>query len=656
VEFHGIEIRENTYPEEAAFVARRIRQLLENGSMVRDKQGLRPVCPEDIVILLRSPNSVGEYFRLALEREGIHSTSGGGGDLLQTGEVSVLRSVLQAIHNPQLDIPLVAAMASPVFGFTADDLAAMRSGKRGCSMYDALRKSEDAKSQEFLTRLKGLRRVARMETVSKVLETVFNETRIDSIYAAMPDGGTKEANLRAFYQMATAFEAGGQKDLGRFLEYLEAMEEKGLMMAAEGSNADCVSIMSIHKSKGLEFPVVFLCGLGRQFNQESKRAAVLCHKELGIGIMAADSNRRVRYPTAARRAISAKISADSLSEEMRVLYVAMTRAKDRLIMTYSSNDLQKEVSDMVIRSDMDCQQLTIREVTSPGEWVLLSALHRKEAYELFALAGRPSGAKDYEHPWKITVSEAPVDEATGEMTEGKAKLPVGAMDTIGRGLTFRYPYMAATTAPSKQTATQRKGRDKDQEAAENAPEPKPHQRNWRKPAFVSGEIQGKARGSATHLALQYLRFENCGSLAEIEKEIQRLVREGFLSEQQGAVVECQQLERFFQTEIGKRLRTSENVLREFKFSVLDDGAAFDPELIGEKILLQGVVDCALMDDDGIVVMDFKTDRVSEDTIYATAQRYRPQVEAYAEALSRIFEKNVKAKMLYFFHLNQFVEF
>ena len=656
VEFHGIEIRENTYPEEAAFVARRIRQLLENGSMVRDKQGLRPVCPEDIVILLRSPNSVGEYFRLALEREGIHSTSCGGGDLLQTGEVSVLRSVLQAIHNPQLDIPLVAAMASPVFGFTADDLAAMRSGKRGCSMYDALRKSEDAKSQEFLTRLKGLRRVARMETVSKVLETVFNETRIDSIYAAMPDGGTKEANLRAFYQMATAFEAGGQKDLGRFLEYLEAMEEKGLMMAAEGSNADCVSIMSIHKSKGLEFPVVFLCGLGRQFNQESKRAAVLCHKELGIGIMAADSNRRVRYPTAARRAISAKISADSLSEEMRVLYVAMTRAKDRLIMTYSSNDLQKEVSDMVIRSDMDCQQLTIREVTSPGEWVLLSALHRKEAYELFALAGRPDGAKDYEHPWKITVSEAPVDEATGEMTEGKAKLPVGAMDTIGRGLTFRYPYMAATTAPSKQTATQRKGRDKDQEAAENAPEPKSHQRNWRKPAFVSGEIQGKARGSATHLALQYLRFENCGSLVEIEKEIQRLVREGFLSEQQGAVVECQQLERFFQTEIGKRLRTSENVLREFKFSVLDDGAAFDPELIGEKILLQGVVDCALMDDDGIVVMDFKTDRVSEDTIYATAQRYRPQVEAYAEALSRIFEKNVKAKMLYFFHLNQFVEF
>ena len=656
VEFHGVEIRENTYPEEAAFVARRIRRMLDEGSLVRGKNGLRPVRPEDIVILLRSPNSVGEYFRRALEREGVRCASSGGGDLLATREICVLRSVLQAIHNPQLDIPLVAAMASPVFGFSADDLAALRAGRRGCSMYDALKKSEEPKARAFLELLKKLRHEARMETVTKVLEMVFNETRIDSIFAAMPQGTVSESNLRTFYQMAASFESGGQKDLGRFLEYLDAMEEKGLMTAAEGTNSDCVSIMSIHKSKGLEFPVVFLCGLGRQFNQESKRAAVLCHKELGIGIMAADSVRRVRYPTVARRAISAKISADSLSEEMRVLYVAMTRAKDRLIMTYSSNDLQKELSDMVIRSDMDCQDLVIREVTSPGEWVLLSALHREEAYELFTLAGRPKSVRKYEHPWSICVGQAPEETAGAEFTEEKPHIPEGAVDALRNGLSFRYPHQAATVAPSKQTATQRKGRDKDKEAAENAPEPKHHQRNWRKPSFVSGEVQGKARGSATHLALQYLRFENCGSLESIEKEIRRLVKEGFLSAQQGTMVECDRLFKFFDTDIGKRLRTSENVLREFKFSILDDASAFDAELEGERILLQGVVDCALMDDDGIVVMDFKTDRVTEETVYATAQRYCPQVEAYAEALSRIFEKKVKAKMLYFFQLDRFVEF
>ena len=656
VEFHGIEIRENTYPEEAAYVARCIRQLLDGTHMVRDKNGLRPIKADDIMILLRSPNSVGDYFRLALEREGIPCAGNGGGDLLQTEEICVLRSVLQAIHNPQLDIPLLAAMASPVFGFSADDLAAMRSGKRGCSVYDALRQSKEPKAQAFVETLKKLRRESRMNTISRVLETVFNETRIDSIYAVMDDGNVAEANLRTFYQLAVGLEAGGQTDLGRFLEYLDATEEKGLMTGAEGTNAGRVGMMSIHKSKGLEFPVVFLCGLGRQFNQESKRAPVLCHKELGIGILAADSKRRVRYPTMARRAISAKISADGLSEEMRVLYVAMTRARDRLIMTYSSNDLQKEVSDMVIRSDMDCNQLTIREVTCPGEWVLMSALHRQEAHELFALAQPPEKARAYEYPWKIVVAEAPTDEACGSLQTEQATLPEEAVQQIGVGLDFQYLHQAATSAPSKQTATQRKGRDKDREAAENAPEPKTHQHNWRKPSFVAGEISGKMRGSATHLALQYARFENCCNLKSVENEVQRLVAEGFLTEQLGALVECERLARFFETDIGKRLISSENVLREFKFSVLDDGAAYAPELEGEKILLQGVVDCALMDDDGIVVMDFKTDRVTEDTISVTAQRYRPQVEAYAEALSRIFEKKVKAKMLYFFHLDRFVAF
>lgn len=655
VEFYGVQIQENTYPEEAAFVARRIRELLDGTHMVRDKNGLRPIVPDDIMILLRSPNSVGEYYRQALEREGIRCASAGGGDLLQTEEICVLRSVLQAIHNPQLDIPLLAAMASPVFGFTADDLAAVRGGRRGVSVYDALKKSDEPKVCDFLTVLNKLRREARMETVSRVLETVFNETRLDSIYAAMADGEMKEANLRAFYQMATGFEAGGQKGLGRFLEYLDAMEDKGLMTAAESGSAGCVGIMSIHKSKGLEFPVVFLCGLGRQFNQESKRAPVMCHKELGIGILVADNSRRVRYPTVARRAISAKTTADSLSEEMRVLYVAMTRAKDRLIMTYSSDDLAKEVANMVIQSDMDCQELAIREVSCPGEWVLLSALHRTEASALFALGGRPRAVQTHDYPWAVRVVEAPGDQACSQVTDEIRQLPPDAVERLKSGLRFQYPFVAATTAPSKQTATQRKGRVKDQEAAENAEEPKPWQRSWRKPSFVDGQVQGKTRGNATHQALQYIRFECCGDQSSVEREIHRLVQEGFLTAQQAGLVDCAQLARFFETPLGVKVRCSENVLREFKFSILDDGCAFDAALEGEKILLQGVVDCAILEEDGITVLDFKTDRVKEDTLSAAVERYRPQVQAYADAMGRIFENKIKGKFLYFFNLDRLVK-
>ena len=655
VEFYGIQIRENTYPEEAAFTAQRIRELLDGTHMVRGKDGLRPIQPEDIMILLRSPNSTGEYYRQALERVGIRCASGGGGDLLQTEEIGVLRSILQAIHNPQLDIPLLAAMASPVFGFSADDLAAFRGVRRGGSIFDALLHSEEPKVTAFLELLNRLRREGRMESVTRILETIFVETRMDSIYAAMDDGEVRESNLQAFYQLAAGFESGGQRDLGRFLEYLDAMESKGLMTTAENNNAGCVSIMSIHKSKGLEFPVVFLCGLGRQFNQESKRAAVMCHKELGIGILAADSARRVRYPTVARRAISAKNTTDSLSEELRVLYVAMTRARDRLIMTYSSDNLAKEVTNMVIQSDMGCKDLITREVGCPGEWVLLSALGRTEAGALFALGGKPEQTAAGEYPWLIRVVEAPEVQTDCGVEQEKAVLPAGSVECLRQGLQFRYAHTAATIAPSKQTATQRKGRVKDEEAAQNTEEPRPRHRAWRKPAFVEKNTRGKARGSATHLALQYIRFECCTDSASVECEVRRLVEERFLTTEQGSLVDCEKLARFFETPIGMQLRSGDNVLREFKFSILDDGSAYADGLEGEKILLQGVVDCALMEPDGITVVDFKTDRVTEETLFETAERYRPQVEAYADALSRIFEKKVKRSCLYFFSLDRFVD-
>lgn len=654
VEFYGVQVREATYPEEAAFVAHRIKELLDGTHMVRDKDGLRPIRPEDIMILLRSPKNIREYYREALEREGIRCASAGGGDLLKTKEISVLRSVLQAVHNPQLDIPLLAAMASPVFGFTADELAAMRCGKRGSSVYDALRGSEDEKIKSFLSVLTQLRRQARMESVSTLMETVFNLTRIDSIYASMPDGDLREANLRTFYQLAADFEGGGRKDLGRFLEYLESMEKKGLIIAAEKGNAGAVGIMSIHKSKGLEFPVVFLCGLGKQINKQSSTANVLCHKQMGIGVMAADHQRRVRYTTAARRAISSRIIADGLSEEMRILYVAMTRARDRLIMTYSSDKLETEVANMVVQSDMDCEALSIREATSCGEWILLSALHRTDAWELFALGGRPGACTEQQYPWAVHVVEAPQENAGGSVSDEKQTLPEGAADRLAQAMAFRYGHIAATAAPSKQTATQLKGRSKDQEAAENAPKPR-HHRALRKPSFAGSGAEGKAKGSATHLALQYMRYSEAVDEPAVREEIARLVREGFLTAEQAELVDHSQLVRFFATGLGQRLRTSPNVLREFKFSILEDGRAFDPELKGEKVLLQGVVDCALMDEDGITVMDFKTDRVTEDTVIDTAERYRPQVEAYADALSRIFEKKVKQKYLYFFSLDRLVE-
>ena len=655
VELYCLEVQEDTYAEEATFTADRIRAMLDSKALVRKGDGFRPVEPEDIVILLRSPGSVGRHFQQALEERGIRCSSGGGMDLLQTGEIATFRSLLQTIYNPRQDIPLVSALASPVFGFTADDLASFRGGHRGGTVYDALVKSENAKAVAFVETLGRLRGTARMCTLTRLLEETIRTTRLDSIYGAMEGGEAKKANIQTFFQLASDFEKGNHRDLGQFLDHLDALEAKGLISAG-ASGSGCVTIMSIHKSKGLEFPVVFLCGLSREFNRESLRAQILCDKELGLGLSVADTQNRVRYPSISKRAIAVRMAAESLSEEMRVLYVAMTRARDRLIMTYAARNLEGDLQDIALRQNFDGGRLICRDVVCPGEWVLLTAMGRMEAGELFALGGKPDYVKTSEIPWLIRVVQAQTNESTAvSSTEQTKTLPEGTVDQLREALDFRYGHVAATATPSKQTATQRKGRQKDAEAAEDTQEPKAVHRSWRKPSFLTETPEGKDYGSATHGALQYIRYEACHTPEGIREEIARLAAEGFLTAEQAKMVDADVLWTFFSTELGRKLCAGTPCLREFKFSILDDADAYGDDLEGEKVLLQGVVDCALLEDDGITVIDFKTDRVSDSTLPDAVGRYRPQVDVYADALSRIYGRKIKAKYLYFFKLGQFVE-
>ncbi len=654
VELYALEVREDTYAEEAAFVAAKIRQILDEATLIRKDGEWKPVQAEDIVILLRSPGSVGAQFQRALEARGIRCSSGGGNDLLKTQEIATLRSLLQTVYNPRLDIPLISTLASPVFGFTADDLAAFRGKQKKGSVYDALLADDSPKTRQFLDTLQILRNEARMNTLTQLLEQCFHLTRMDSIYAAMPGGEAKAANLQTFYQLAADFEMGNHRDLGQFLDHLTAMEEKGLISAGS-STAGAVTIMSIHKSKGLEFPVVFLCGLSREFNRESLRAQILCDKELGLGLSVADTVNRVRYPTIAKRAIAAKMAAESLSEEMRVLYVAMTRARDRLVMTYASRNLEGDLQDIALRLDFDNGELLCRDVVCPGEWVLMTTMHRTEAGELFRLGGRPAQTRISDSPWKIQVTESPESgNALTSLTESASQMPEGTEEALAKALAFRYAHVAATQAPSKQTATGRKGRIKDEEAAEYTQTKLP-ERSWRRPSFLDAQKQGKAYGSAIHAALQYIRYEACGSTEAVQTEVKRLVEEGFLSVEQGDMVNCGKIAAFFQSELGTKLRNGTPCIREFKFSILDNGSQYGDGLDGEQVLLQGVVDCGLLEEDGITVIDFKTDYVTEETLPRVVARYAPQVQTYGEALRRIYEQPIKAQYLYFFHIDRFIE-
>ena len=654
VELYCVDVREETYPEEAAFVAERIRQMLSEGTLIRKNGILQAVKPEDIVILLRSPGSAAVYFQNALEARGIRCSSGNGTDLLRTEEISTFRSLLKTIMNPRQDIPLLSTLASPVFGFTAEDIAVIRSKRKKGFLYEALAESDHPKSVEFMHVLRKLREVARMDTLTNLLENCLCLTRLDSIYGAMPDGKSKTENIQTFFCLASDFEKGNLRDLSQFLDHLDALEERGLA-GTESGNTGCVTIMSIHKSKGLEFPVVFLCNLSRKFNMESVRAQILCDKELGLGMSVADTVNRVRYPSVAKRAISVKMVSESVSEEMRVLYVAMTRARDRLIMTYASQTLQKDLEEMALRQDFDDGDLLCREALCMGDWILMAALRRTEAGELHVCGGKPKKTKIGDYPWKIQLVQAPAQATATSVQALEPRMPEGIEDRLRRGLSFEYDHYPATITPSKRTATDRKGRFKDKEAADLAEAPKTEIRLWRKPAFLSSQGQGKEYGNAVHAVMQYICYENCGSLKEVSREIQRLIDNGFLSEEQGSLVSAERITKFFSTEIGNKLKNGVSNLREFKFSILDNGNHYGENLEEEQVLLQGVVDCALMEPDGITIIDFKTDKVTVETVTCVAERYREQVETYAEAMHRIFEMPIKAKYLYFFQLDQFVQ-
>ena len=654
VELYAIDVQQDTYQEEASFVADKIHQMLQSGTHVRKSGMLQPVQPEDIVILLRSPGTAAAYFQQALEARGIRCTTGAGSDLLKTEEISTLRSLLQVIMNPRLDIPLISTLTGPIFRFTADDLAAIRSMQKKGTFFEALCLCDGEKVSHFLNALKVLRNEAKMRTISSLLEVCFRMTKLDSIYGAMPDGEGKTANLQLFYQMAADYEKQNLKDLSQFLDYLSSVEDRGLLVTG-GHHSNAVTIMSIHKSKGLEFPVVFLCNLSRRFNMENLRAQILCDKELGLGLSIADSQNRIRYPSIAKRAISVKMASESISEEMRVLYVAMTRARDRLIMTYASQNLQADLKDIVLRMDFDGGELVCREATCMGDWVLLAASQRIEAGALHNLAGRPKELQISEHPWKISLEQAP--ETTAALvvhSQNKVAVTQEELAKIQKSLSFRYEYIPATHMPSKQTATDRKGRIKDLEASENSPEPPVLKRKWRVPTFLPQKISGKEFGNLIHTVMQHISYDKCKDTEGIQAEIARLVESGFLMPEQAAAVNPEKLEKFFTTDVGQKLCSGVPYLREFKFSILDDGMHYDTSLHGEQVLLQGVVDCALLESDGITVVDFKTDYVTEENISQIVSRYRPQVQTYADALQRIYEQQVKARYLYLFHLDRLV--
>lgn len=644
---------------ESEFVADYIRKLIDTSFPVQEGKGaFRPVREEDVVILMRNPGKNYELYRRALERRGLHAVSSSEGKdaFYETIEIAVLYALLQVIDNPRQDVPLITVLRSPLFSFTPDDLARVRAKARRGDFYDALKADESEKSSAFLEVLSALREIAPSLSVFELLAHIYDRCGVYAVFGAMPDGALKRENLESFLDIARSFDGGLFDFLCRMKELMELEKAP---QPQRGTSASGIRIMSIHKSKGLEFPVVILCDLATSFNMSDYNEAVLVHPKLGIAPVCVDTERSIRYPTQAVEAVKCALKREAKAEEMRILYVAMTRAKEKLVMVHADKGLPKHLATLASQCSYPVQPEVVEQAGSLGDLVLMALLSRVEAKPLHEVADVevPCGVFD-DTPWIVRVHRGdeilPVRSAAMPMAEEeKEEKKSVSLDA----LSFRYPYEAETKLPAKLTATQLKGREKDEQIAEGAALP-PRLRVLRRPRFVSQEtaLSPTERGTAVHAALQFIDFATPANEEDVRAATAELAERRLLSAEQAQAVDTAKLVRFLRSPLAERLRKAEKVEREYRFFLLDEAKNYDSAVTGDdRVLVQGVVDCFFEQDGELVVVDFKTDRVEGEALLARAEEYRPQLELYAKALSRVLGKRVREKILYFFHTDTALE-
>ena len=654
-EFHLISV-ENTEEEtvdrtetEARFIAHRIRQMLDEGYPVQTGDGtFRPVEPEDIVILMRSANPRLAAVAAAMARENIPFAGDENEDFFSTVEIAVALSFLEIIDNPRQDVPLISVMRSPLFGFSPDRLAEIRALQPSGDYYDAVLLDEKDDTAAFRTMLDGLRRAARDLTADGVLWRIYTDCHALAIFGAMEGGGQRKDNLLTLFSYAGDLAAAGKGGLFDFVTHLHDLLQRGdkpkLTSRRSGGG---VRLMSIHKSKGLEFPVVFLADLNKDFNRDDLRKPVLVHPELGLGPDCVDRQRRIRFQTAAKAAVKLQLDRESKAEEMRILYVAMTRAKEKLILVDCiKQSPRKHVADLIGVASIPADPEAVAACRSLGDWVLLPLVCSDAGAPICRWAEQTPSQELISAPgWKVQVWEnLSAQPARFEKTTEQAE----ADDAGLADLSYVYPHRRAAMIPTKVTATQLKGRELDQEIAEGTVVPR-RVPSFDKPRFLRGgrELTGAERGTAMHLAMQFVDF-SAADEAAVSGRIAELERRRLLTPEQAAAVDCAAIAAFLRSSLGRRIAVADKVYREYRFALLMPASIYDPAVTDEEMLLQGVVDCAFDTTDGLVIVDFKTDRIVPGGETERAEGYRPQLEAYAAALSRVLERPVAEKWLYFF--------
>ena len=641
---------------EALEVADNIKRLVK-------KEGRKP---SDIAILLRSTVAA-SYYERALQSKGISFTNSCTGDLFAKPEVLLVVSLLNCINNPTNDIYLAATLKSPIYGFTLDDLVKIRKSLKDGCLYDALVEyspyDESGRSAFFFEKLNEYREKAEAEQVDTLLRYVYDDAHI--LQAICGDDEEKRDSLLLFYEFARNYESGSFKGLYNFISHINELMSSGAAqkeIRASKENSDMVNIMTIHQSKGLEFPVCFVCDTARKPNRADIKERVIIDKELGIAPKLADETGYAYYDTLFRRSQNASIVENMNEEEIRILYVALTRAREELYVTAAipnASDFVEETAQYA-KFCGDYPAYTLQKSPSFIKWILFA----------FNSSDGVSAEIAYRYPGlsEPKLTEFPGDSAAKGSDNGEHDDKV--RDEIIKRLNSEYSYKAVSGIPAKTAVSDLTPSlldvDTDGEFGGLTTI-----RKLKTPKFISEskeETDFAKIGTATHIFMQFCDFqnvENNGASAERE----RLIAKGFISNADAERIDMNKVAKFFDSDLYKAMRSAVSIHRELRFNVKLPASDFseNPELKaaleGEEILVQGVVDCVFELSDGtLVIADYKTDLIPRD--YANdregfkdliRERHSKQLNYYTSACEKMFRKKVSRALVYSFSLGESVD-
>ncbi|MBC1417660.1 helicase-exonuclease AddAB subunit AddA [Listeria fleischmannii] len=689
------DLDENTMAEdlqknqaEARAIAQKIKNMIADQFPVFDKEikQFRPIRYRDIVILSRAMTSAPDLEEAMKEMDiPFYATSQQG--YFSAVEVATMISLLKIIDNPYQDIALAAVLRSPIVGLKEEELALVRLSKSKGYFFDALEAYSKEQNQTaekidvFLKQLINWRELSIREDLTTLISGIYDETGFFEFVGGLPGGKTRKANLQALYERAGQYEKTAFRGLFRFIRFIERLEVRGDDFGTAkvlGEKEDVVRMMTIHSSKGLEFPVVILSGVGRKFNMRDINSKVLLDKDFGFASSYTDIEKRITYPTIMQQVFRKKKINEMIAEEMRVLYVALTRAEEKLIITGTVPEWQTSLENACQISDRKEWILppSVRSSTRNYlEWILYSLVRHPDFFKQVGINKPVTLATDM--LLKVTILDKSSLNEIDTTNPNQEYLPfLNALEEIphtsnkeeqiANTFSFEYPRKVRTQIRSKQSVTELKRQFQIQDSfSDNKFLETIKQSSLERPKFVQeSQLSSTEIGTAMHTVMQSISLQQTPNEETLERLLNEMVTDYKITEAERKMINKAQILAFFHTSLGKKIIAEmPNVKREVPFIYQLPAKKVVREADEtETVLIQGVVDCMLTEDDGVTIIDFKTDHITgryqsnEQMEKVMRRRYGTQLELYKEALEAITGLPVKRSVLYFFDSEEILDF